>query len=86
MPETRLLELLLFTACWAMVSGAASQAADDEWRFVRRDQGVEISRRPFNGSNIPELCGHTRFHASIDDVYRVISDYDHFFRFYSDGQ
>ena len=78
MRETRLLELLLFTAYWAMFSGAASRAAEDEWRFVRQDQGVDIYRRPFNDSRIPELRGHTHFHASISDVYRVISDYDHF--------
>jgi ribosome-associated toxin RatA of RatAB toxin-antitoxin module len=78
MPETRLPGLLLLTACWAMFSGAASRAAEDEWSFVRQDQGVEISRRPFDGSSIPALRGHTRFHASIGDVYRVISDYDHF--------
>jgi len=71
----------MFTACWAMFSGVASRAAEDEWRFVRQDQGVEISGRQFNGSSIPELRGHTRFHASIGDVYRVISDYDHFSEF-----
>jgi ribosome-associated toxin RatA of RatAB toxin-antitoxin module len=78
MHETRLLGLLLLTACWAILSSAASRATEDEWRFVRQDHGVEIDRRPFSDSRIPELRGHTQFHASVRDVYRVISDYDHF--------
>lgn len=78
MRENGRLGLLLLTACWAVLSSAASGAAEDEWRFVRQDQGVEIYSRPFNGSSIPELRGHTHFHGSISDVFRVISDYDHF--------
>jgi hypothetical protein len=78
MREIRLLGLLLFTARWRMFSGAASLAVEDEWRFVRQDQSVEIYLRPFKDSKIPELRGHTHFHASISDVYKAISDYDQF--------
>lgn len=39
---------------------------------------VEIYRRPVSGSDIPAVRGRTHFRASVGDVYRVISDYDHF--------
>lgn len=78
MRKIHLIELLLLTVCGTIFSGATGHAADDAWRFVRQDQNVELYRRPFKDSKIPELRGHTHFHASISDVYRVISDYDHF--------
>jgi hypothetical protein len=78
MRKIHLIELLLLTACGTIFSGATGQAADDAWRFVRQDQSVELYQRPFKDSKIPELRGHTHFHASISDVYRVISDYNHF--------
>jgi ribosome-associated toxin RatA of RatAB toxin-antitoxin module len=78
MRETRLLGILLFSAYMTMLSGAASGAVEGEWRLVRQEHGVEVYRRPFNDSEIPELRGRTHFNASVGNVYRVISDYDHF--------
>jgi len=78
MRKIHLVGLLLLTVYGAMFSGATGRADEDDWKFVRQDQGVAIYLRPLKDSKIPELRGHTRFHASISDVYRVISDYDHF--------
>lgn len=78
MRKIHLVGLLLLTVYGAMFSGATGRADEDDWKFVRQDQGVAIYLRPLKDSKIPELRGHTRFNASISDVYRVISDYDHF--------
>ena len=50
----------------------------DGWTLVRRVDDVDLYRRPVQNSAIPALLGHTRLHASIGSVFRVISDYDHF--------
>lgn len=81
MCETRLVRLLLWSACWLVSSGVAAplaSAAAGEWTRVRQVDGVEIYRQPVEGSDIPAVRGRTHFSAPVSDVFRVISDYDHF--------
>jgi len=81
MHDVRLLRLLLCCACWLTVTCGAAPAGDTAagaWSLVRRDGDVEIYQRPLAGSDIPEVRGHTRFPASVSEVFGVVSDYDHF--------
>jgi hypothetical protein len=81
MRKTRLVYLLLWGVCcsiYAVGATPAGEAAAGEWTFVRRVDAVELYRRPVKGSDMPALQARTRFRAPVDDVFRVISDYDHF--------
>jgi len=81
MRATHLVQLLLWSGCWLMSSCAAGpvgDAAAGEWSLVRRDRDVEIYRQPVEDSDIPAVRGYTLFHAPVSEVFRVISDYDHF--------
>jgi len=77
MREIGLVRLLLWGTCWLLCSGVAASAAG-EWTRVREVDGVEVYRQPVKGSSIPALRARTRFRAPVSDVFRVISDYDHF--------
>lgn len=81
MREIQVVRLLLWSACW-LVSGVAAApvagAAAGEWTRVREVDGVEVYRQAVEGSDIPAVRGRTRFRSSVSDVFRVISDYDHF--------
>jgi hypothetical protein len=74
--ETRLAQLLIWVVCWSMSIAFAGAAGD--WTLVRRVDAVELYRRPVKDSDMPALQARTRFRAPVDDVFRVISDYDHF--------
>jgi len=81
MCETRLARLLVWGACWLVSSGVAAPvagAAAGEWVRARQVDGVEVYRQTVEGSDIPAVLGRTRFRAPVSDVFRVISDYDHF--------
>lgn len=84
MRETRLVRLLFWSVCWLVPGGAAAPvagAAAGEWTRVRQVDGVEVYRQPVEGSDIPAVRGRTRFDAPVSDVFRAISDYDHFAAF-----
>jgi len=81
MREIRLVRLLLWSACWLVSGGATAPvaaAAAGEWTRVREVDGVEVYRQPVEGSDIPAVRGRTQFRSPVGDVFRVISDYDHF--------
>jgi ribosome-associated toxin RatA of RatAB toxin-antitoxin module len=81
MGEIRQVQRLLWCVCCLMstaVAGPAGDAAAADWTLVRRVEDVELYRSPVTDSDMPALRGHTRFPATAGDVFRVISDYDHF--------
>jgi ribosome-associated toxin RatA of RatAB toxin-antitoxin module len=81
MREPRFAQLLLWGVCWSMstaFAGPAGDAAGGDWTLVRQVDAVELYRRPVKGSDMPALQARTRFRAPVGDVFRVISDYDHF--------
>jgi Polyketide cyclase / dehydrase and lipid transport len=81
MRETRLAQLLLWGVCCSMsvaFAGPAGAVAEGDWTLVRRVDAVDLYRRPVKDSDMPALQAHTRFRAPVGDVFRVISDYDHF--------
>lgn len=51
------------------------------WEFVRKVDRIGLYRKPVTGSPFPALLAHTRMPVPAADVYRVISDYDHFAEF-----
>jgi ribosome-associated toxin RatA of RatAB toxin-antitoxin module len=73
--------LVLLVACG--VGQAATGAEDwqpeaDGWELLRRVDGIELYRKPVAGSHFPALLARTRMTVPATNVYRVISDYDHF--------
>jgi hypothetical protein len=77
-------QLLLSGACWfasTVTAGAVWEPAREGWLFIRRVDNVDLYRRPVQDSDIPALLGHVRFAATSSDVFRVISDYNHFAEF-----
>ena len=81
---SRLAQLLLWGACWlvsTVTAGAMWEPATEGWTLIRRVGDVDLYRRPVQNSVLPALLGHVRFQAPISNVFRVISDYDHFNEF-----
>lgn len=76
--------LVLLVAC-----GAGIVAADDAdwrpeadgWEYQRRVDGIALYRKPVADSQFPALLARTRMEVAAANVYRVISDYDHFTEF-----
>jgi hypothetical protein len=84
MPYAATLRYLLFTGLCLPAFAAAAPLADPVaagWEFVRRVDDVTLYRKPVTDSRIPALLAHTLFRASAAEVFRTISDYDHFARF-----
>jgi len=59
-------------------AGPVESAAAAGWTRVRQAGDIELYRRPVKDSDLPALRGRTRFSAPVGEVFRVISDYDHF--------
>ena len=73
--------VVVLAAC--CVGQAAAGDADwqpeaDGWEHLRRVDGIALYRKPVAGSQFPALLAHTRMAVPSANVFRVISDYDHF--------
>jgi len=54
------------------------QPEADGWEYLRRVDGITLYRKPVAGSRFPALLARTRMEVAAANVFRVISDYDHF--------
>jgi len=71
--------VLFCTSCWiAATAGADWHPAAEGWTLIGHDNSVELYRKPVHNANAPAVAGHTRLRAPVMDVYRIVSDYDHF--------
>jgi len=81
MPDAHLPRLLYRSLCWGLfccVVTSVGGAWAGTWTRVRQVERVDLYLRAVSGSDIPAVRGITHFDVSPDEVFRVISDYDHF--------
>lgn len=57
------------------VASGASFAADQAWKLLKSDDGVEISSRPSTGSSINDIRSATKIKGSLDSVVALLRDY-----------
>ena len=74
--------VLFCASCWiAATAGADWRPAAEGWTLIGHHGSVELYRKAVPDANTPAMAGHTQFRAAVMDVYRIVSDYDHFNRF-----
>lgn len=59
-------------------AASRNQLTGDGWQFVKEVEGVQIFRRWISSSDYPQAMAKAMLGAAPQQVYAVISDYDHF--------
>jgi ribosome-associated toxin RatA of RatAB toxin-antitoxin module len=73
------LVLLVASGAGLAATGAENwQPEADDWEYLRQVDGIELYRKSVAGSRFPALLARARIAVPARNVFRVISDYDHF--------
>lgn len=73
--------LVVLVACGTGLAATGAedwQPEADGWEHLRRVDGIELYRKPVAGSRFPALLARSHMEVAAENVFRVISDYDHF--------